>query len=115
MQVIAREELIRRIGSSEKIALVEVLDPEYYAEFHLPGAINVPLSDHFDQAIRAAVPDRHTPVIVYCRNERCTASTEAAKRLDDLGYLHVYDYTAGKTDWKEAGLPVETGTAAAST
>jgi rhodanese-related sulfurtransferase len=46
-------------------------------------------------------------VIVYCHDEDCDASPKAARRMDALGYQRVYDYEAGKVDWKQAGLPVE--------
>ena len=45
--------------------------------------------------------------MVYCKNTECPASEKAASRLDELGYRSVFDYEAGKVDWKEAGLPVE--------
>jgi hypothetical protein len=44
---------------------------------------------------------------VYCYDTDCDASPKAARRMEDLGYQTVYDYEAGKVDWKEAGLPVE--------
>ncbi len=31
------------------------------------------------------------------------------RRLEALGYEHVYDYEEGKQDWIEAGLPTESG------
>ena len=46
-------------------------------------------------------------VIVYCLNAECDASPKAVRRMEKLGYKNVFDYEAGKVDWKEAGLPVE--------
>jgi CBS domain-containing protein len=34
-------------------------------------------------------------------------SPRAAARLESLGFTQVYDYSAGKTDWGSAGLPLE--------
>jgi Mg/Co/Ni transporter MgtE len=34
-------------------------------------------------------------------------SPRAACRLETLGFQHVYDYVAGKADWRAAGLPSE--------
>lgn len=105
MKSITREQLNEKL--QDDVVLVEVLPPESYREYHLPKAINVPLGDDFDKNIRHAVPDRSRPVVVYCYDQECTASPTAAARLDELGYEHVYDYAAGKVDWKQAGLPVE--------
>ena len=45
--------------------------------------------------------------MVYCYDLKCSASPKAAEKMDELGYRDVFDYEAGKMDWKEAGLPVE--------
>jgi rhodanese-related sulfurtransferase len=44
--------------------LVEVLPPEEYEEWHLPGAINIPLRRIDEEARQKLDPGR--PVIVYC-------------------------------------------------
>ena len=69
-------------------------------------ARNVPLGDQFESKIQEVVPDKSQPVLVYCLDEECEASTKAAQKLEELGYQDVYDYKAGKMDWRESGLPV---------
>lgn len=34
-------------------------------------------------------------------------SARAAWRLEQLGFTEVYDYTLGRQDWEQAGLPIE--------
>lgn len=46
--------------------LVDVLEPEEYAESHLPGAINLPLKE-LNEATASRL-DRARPVIVYCND-----------------------------------------------
>ena len=106
MQTISRDELSARLENNN-VTVVEVLDPKYYRKFHLPGAINVPLGDDFDERVQKAVPDKDAPVVVYCMDTDCDASPKAAQRMETLGYTQVFDYEAGKVDWQEAGLPVE--------
>ncbi len=106
MKRITREQLNERLAN-DGITVVEVLAPEYYRKFHLPGAINVPLGDTFDEQIQQVVPDKDKPVVVYCQNTECQASPKAAQRMEELGYRQVFDYEEGKVDWQEAGLPVE--------
>lgn len=105
MRTISRDQLKQRLDSREDLLLVEVLAQEYYREYHLPGAINVPVDEHFEQRIQEAIPDVDRPIVVYCYSTECTASLEAAHRMDDLGYANVLQYVEGKTDWKAAGLP----------
>lgn len=98
---------LKRMIDEDAVVVVEVLDKTNFNKFHLPGAINVPLGDTFESDIQRAVPATTTPVVVYCMDENCDASPEAARKMEDLGYQRVYDYAAGKKDWMDAGLRIE--------
>jgi len=108
MKTISRDELKRRMDNREDILLVEVLAPEYYRDSHLPGAINVPVDERFEQRIQEAIPETSRPIVVYGYSRESTASEEAAGRMEDLGYANVMDYAEGKTDWRASGLPTVT-------
>jgi len=107
MQTISREQLYKKMLQKESMTIVEVLSPESYKDSHLPGAINVPINGNFEDRIQKTVWNKGQKVIVYCQNTECTASPEAATKMNKLGYQHVYDYEAGKEDWIAAGLPLE--------
>ena len=109
MQSITRQELEEKINQGEDFALVEVLANETFRRYHLPGAINVPINDQFGDRIQQAIPDHDKPVVVYCTNAHCTASPQAGRELERLGYSTVLDYEGGKEDWRDAGLPIERG------
>lgn len=102
---IDREELARKIESKEGFVLAEVLGPAYYARGHLQGAILMP-PDRVAEVARAAIPDRSTPVVLYCASDTCQNSHVAARALTELGYEDVRVYAGGKADWMEAGLPL---------
>ena len=97
----------RLVEQNEDLTVVETLPAEYFDEFHLPGAKNVPLDEDFEKAMRQAVPDEESPVMVYCMDRNCDASEKAAARLERMGYTDVYDLPGGKIEWKENGLPTE--------
>jgi len=92
----------------DPVAVVDALPSKSFHESHLPGAINVPVDEQFDQHIQQAVPDKNQDVIVYCMSEQCDASSKAAERMERLGYQHVFEYEGGKQDWEDAGMPMET-------
>ena len=46
-------------------------------------------------------------MVYYCHDSAGDLSPRAAWRLETLGFLRVYDYTGGKSDWFAAGLPRE--------
>ena len=106
---ITTKDLKQKMDSNADFALVEVLGPETFAEFHIPGAVNVPVDDTFEEGIQKAVPDKNKTVVVYCRDIECHASAKASRRMEALGYQNIFEYHQGKVGWKAAGLPVETG------
>jgi adenylyltransferase/sulfurtransferase len=64
---------------------------------HLPEA-EVPAR------IGAEVPDRQTPIVVYCAlDQRARA---VAERLASIGYANVRVLAGGLTQWERSGLPV---------
>jgi polyisoprenoid-binding protein YceI/rhodanese-related sulfurtransferase len=104
--VISRQDVAAKIEQGARV--VEALPPEYHRDVHLPGAANLP-HDRVDELADSVLPDKHAEIIVYCSNTACQNSTQAARRLTELGYTRVFDYEAGKQDWIEAGLPTESG------
>jgi len=86
VQHIDRHQLNSMLGRHEDLTLVEVLNERPYREFHLPGAINVPFGDGFDEHIQKAVPDKTRPVVVYCSDTKCQASTKASRQMDSKNY-----------------------------
>ena len=106
---ITTDDLKKKIDTKEDFVLVEVLGPETFAEFHLPGAVNVPVDDTFEEHLQKVVPDKNRPVVVYCRDIECHASAKATHRMEILGYTNLFEYHQGKDGWKAKGLPVEEG------
>ncbi len=109
MQTISRSELKNKLSNKSKnVHLIEVLPTESFQDYHLPGAVNIPLrSANFAAEVQDEVPNKNDEIVVYCGNKQCDASPTAAKKIEELGYKNVYDYEDGKEDWKSAGLPVE--------
>lgn len=104
MQIINADEVVNQKRSA---ILIDVLSKESYEKAHIPGSINIPLKEHdFLVQVRKKVPDRSTPIIVYCMNSDCTASLEAAKILEHNGYK-VMRFKGGLKEWIESDREVE--------
>ncbi|HZP29693.1 MAG TPA: rhodanese-like domain-containing protein [Acidimicrobiia bacterium] len=103
-RTIERDEVTALVEADAVV--VEALPPAYYEEGHLPGARNLP-HDSDDATIAAVLPDRDRTVVVYCANAACPNSGILGRRLAQLGYADVRVYEAGKQDWVEAALPLE--------
>ncbi|HEX7030335.1 MAG TPA: rhodanese-like domain-containing protein [Gammaproteobacteria bacterium] len=106
MQIINRRELKRMLERDRGFVLIEALPEDEFQRGHLPFAINVPLDDaHFAERVREAVPEPDRDIIVYCSNAASPLSREAARRIEELGYVSVYEYLDGKEDWFKAEDP----------
>ena len=108
---ITRQEITELLEAGTPLQLVDTLRPLHFEQAHLPGAVLIEMETVAEQA-PALLPDRDALVITYCSNVACQNSRVVAEKLAKLGYTNVRRYEAGKQDWIEAGLPVETAVAA---
>ncbi len=98
------------LGRSPDLPLINVLPAEYHHDEHVPGSFNVPLDgEHFVERVAEVAPDPLAPVIVYCAGQSCSEAAQAASLLQASGYQAVYQFSGGIAEWREAGLPLESG------
>jgi molybdopterin/thiamine biosynthesis adenylyltransferase/rhodanese-related sulfurtransferase len=83
------------------VALIDVREASEWDQGYIPGATHVSKS-YLEQQIEAAVPDRTTPVILYCAGG--VRSLFAAETLADMGYTDVASMAGGFQAWKSNGL-----------
>jgi molybdopterin/thiamine biosynthesis adenylyltransferase/rhodanese-related sulfurtransferase len=89
----------------EGVTIVDVREADELASGLIPGAKHVPRS-YLETRIEGAVPDRSTPVVLYCASGN--RSAYAARALErDLGYENVRSMTGGITLWKDRGYEVQ--------
>ena len=81
----------------ESALVVDVRSRDQYEKEHIPGAVNIPLSE-LESRLDELPRDR--PLIVYCGSSRCTASLKAARLLAEKGFSNVLRYVGGLADWK---------------
>lgn len=102
LEAVSHGELVTRM----KDGLVTVLDvrpPEEYAAGHVPGSLNIPLSDL--QRRLGDIP-AETEVVAYCRGPYCVLAYEAVAALRAQG-RRARRMEDGFPEWRAAGLPVE--------
>ncbi len=97
----------RRIdgGTAKKLVaagarLVDVRAPDFFAQGHIDGAINIPWQAIGERAAEIGPPER--TVVVYCRTG--AGSSRAAATLARLGYQNVYDL-GSYLNWGEGAPP----------
>jgi adenylyltransferase/sulfurtransferase len=90
--------------SQDPPVFVDVREQQEWQEGKIPGAVHVPRGN-LESRIEAAVPDRSTPIVLYCASG--SRSAFAAETLGELGYERVSSLAGGYNEWKRAGYPWE--------
>lgn len=102
LEPVSRDDLVSRLHDG-LVTVLDVRPEDEFAVGHLPGALNIPLSE-LERRLGELPTDRE--VIAYCRGPYCVLSFEAVAALRERGYL-VRRLEDGYPEWKTAGLPVE--------
>ena len=87
-------------SDAKDFVIVDVRDEQEYAEGHIPGAVNLPVTVF---ASKSSILDKKKRIIVYCNGGG--RSNKAYKKLMKLGYKKKSQ--SFFTDWKEAGQEIE--------
>jgi molybdopterin/thiamine biosynthesis adenylyltransferase/rhodanese-related sulfurtransferase len=91
-----------RLRANPRVVLVDVRERGEWEQGHVDGAHHVARS-HLEQQIEASVPDRATPVVLYCAGG--VRSLFAGQTLRAMGYRDVVSMSGGFEQWKSLGLP----------
>lgn len=103
MEPVSRAELLQRTRDG-LVTVLDVRPPDEFAIGHLPGAVNIPLSE---LETRLAELDPDHEIVAYCRGPWCVLSFEAVAVLRARGFK-VRRLEDGLPEWRATGLPVET-------
>ena len=101
LEVIARDELLRRLDDGDVIVL-DVRPAAEYDAGHITGAQSVPI-DRLAEELRNLPAD--TEVVAYCRGPFCVFADDAVRLLHRRG-RPARRLADGFPEWRAAGLPV---------
>jgi len=98
------EELKRLIDSkaTQDIVIVDTQPSEYFAEAHIPGAVNLPYTDRIKPSVNLP---RTKTLLLYCPCQNEEESTEMAIQLEKLGYRKLKLLQGGLPKWRELKYP----------
>jgi ArsR family transcriptional regulator len=101
LEPVSRRELLARVRDG-LVTVLDVRPEDEFASGHLPGAINIPLSQLRRRV--AELPGRRE-IVAYCRGPWCVLAFEAVAFLRQKG-LKARRLDGGLPEWRAAGLPV---------
>ena len=104
LEPLPRQELLDRVRDG-LVPVIDVRPPEEYSAGHVPGAVNVPLSELEHYMMKGLGSGQE--IVAYCRGPHCVLAFDAVARLRKKG-LKARRLEDGYPEWKTAGLPVET-------
>ena len=96
---------VKALMAKKQVILVDVRDPQSFAEGHLPGALNVPF-DFIPKYVDEWKKDSRV-IITYCA---CTNETTAARAVVDMNGFGVTNAKAllgGWNEWVKRGEKIE--------
>jgi rhodanese-related sulfurtransferase len=92
------------LAGDAKPLLVDVREDQEYAAGHAVGAVHIG-KGVIERDIEAKVPDRDTPMVLYCGGG--FRSALAADALQTMGYTNVISLDGGWRAIQASGLPIE--------
>lgn len=81
---------------------IDVREVDEYAEGHIPGTVNLPLSELEERFNEIG---RDQPIVLVCA--RGARSAQAAEYLEFQGYTNLYNLEGGTLGYIRMGHPVE--------
>lgn len=98
MQEITVDELKSRVDAGEKLNVIDVREPNEYAEANI-GAKLIPLGNVMSMQVDDLEDLKNEEVIVHCRSGM--RSAQACLMLDQMGFTNTKNVVGGILAWKD--------------
>ena len=98
MQEITVEELKTRLDAGETLHIIDVREPDEYAEYNI-GAKLIPLGNIMAMQLDELEDLKDEEIFVHCRTGK--RSLQACLFLETMGYANVKNVTGGVMAWQE--------------
>ena len=89
-------------GQGGEYQFIDVREEDEYAEGHIPGTANIPLSEFM---ARADEISEDMPAVLVCNTG--IRSLQAAQFLASMGYEDIYNLEDGTKGWMKQGYALE--------
>lgn len=98
MTTINVEDLKKRLDNGEKINLIDVREPQEYAEKNI-GATLIPLGRIMSMQVDELEDLRNEEIIIHCRSGM--RSMQACMMLEQMGFTNTVNVEGGILAWTE--------------
>ncbi|MDR3678689.1 MAG: rhodanese-like domain-containing protein [Flavipsychrobacter sp.] len=98
MQHITVEELKNRLDAGEQLNIIDVREPDEYAEANL-GVQLIPLGNIMSMQLDPIEQFKDEELIIHCRSGK--RSMQACMMLEQAGFTHTVNLTGGIMAWQD--------------
>lgn len=98
MQEISVEDLKKRIDSGETLNIIDVREPDEFAEYNIGGKL-VPLGNIMSMQIDDLEDIKDEELIIHCRSGK--RSMQACMVLEQMGFANTVNVIGGAMAWQE--------------
>jgi rhodanese-related sulfurtransferase len=103
VELVSPEEMLQ-LQNDNSVQVVDVRTSKEHALEAIPNSQNIDFnSPTFDEEVSKL--DKNRPVLLYCKTGR--RSADCAKKLENAGFVKIYDLQGGISRWKYEGFDVE--------
>lgn len=89
-------ELKKLLASDNDVILIDVRDPDEFAQMSIPGSILIPLGE-LDTSEKLKAIEKDKMIVMICQSG--SRSAFAQQMLVDMGYKRVYNLSDGLAHW----------------
>ena len=96
---------VKTLMAKKQVILVDVRDPQTFAEGHMPGALNVPF-DHIPNYVDAWKKDSRV-LVTYCACANETTAARAVVDMNAFGITNAKALLGGWNEWVKRGEQIQ--------
>lgn len=89
------QEEAKEMMDTQEVVILDVREQDEYDSGHIPNAVLLPVGTIDEDTAAAAIPEKDSTVLVYCRSGN--RSKTASSALSELGYTNIYEFGGIKT------------------
>ena len=104
---VTTDQLKDLIAKTPNLIIVDARTAEHDNGQRIENALVIPYNSE-EAAIKALLPKKDAPIVVYCWSKRCPMAGYMVDRLVALGYTHLYKYPEGLSIWIDEMGPINT-------
>jgi len=106
-KIVTAEEVQALQKEHSDLVIIDARGAKYFDGTVIKGAKHLSVSGISSESLAKIAPNKEAPIVLYCSNENCGASSKAAHKTVLAGYAKLYKYKAGIEDWIAKKLPTE--------